>query len=149
MITRIASMATQRVAQKMALVQGAWPASHVRSENVAGDLAERSGPMHYPAVHVYCEKIVNDLTEKFRAFSGSIHMAIELRYSQDRLEGLQEALEEGADAAAGILQESRGDWGDGMFYTGAYQVGFGAVKRGGKNFMQAAKVTFEIGVSRN
>ena len=40
---------------------------------------------------MYCEKIVNDLTEKFRTFSGTVQMAIELRHSQDRLEGLQDA----------------------------------------------------------
>ena len=149
MITKIASAVTEKVLQKMAAVEGVWPASQVRSQNVAADLAERSAPTHYPAVHVYCEKLVNDLTEKFRSFSGRAHMAIELRYSQDRLEGLAEALEEGVDAAAGAIQASRGDWGDGMFYTGAYEAGFSAVKRGGKNFIQVAKVTFEIGVSRN
>jgi hypothetical protein len=133
----------------MTSVEGAWQVSQVRPQNVAADLAERSGPTQYPAVQVYCEKIVNGLTEKFRSFSGSAHMAVELRYSQDRLEGLGESLEEGADAATAILQASRGDWGDGMFYTGAYEIGFGAVKRGGKNFIQVAKVTFEIGVSRS
>ena len=48
-----------------------------------------------------------------------------------------------------LLNGSRGDWGDGMYYTGEYEVAFGPVKQGGKNFMQVAKVTFEIGVSRN
>ena len=32
------------------------------------------------------------------------------------------------------LSASRGDWGDGMFYTGGYEVSFGRVKQGGKNF---------------
>jgi hypothetical protein len=149
MMTKIASAVTQKVLQKMTALEGVWPASQVRSQNVAADLAERSAPTHYPVVHVYCEKIVNDLREKFRSFSGTARMAVELRYSQDRLEGLEEVLEEGVDAAAGALQASKGDWGDGMFYAGAYEVGFGAVKRGGKNFIQVAKVTFEIGVSRN
>jgi hypothetical protein len=39
-------------------------------------------------VNVYCEKIVNDLKEKFQTFSGRVQMAIELRQSQDRLEGI-------------------------------------------------------------
>ena len=76
-------------------------------------------------------------------------MAIEVRHSQDRLEGLQDALELYVDAATHVLDASRGDWGDGMFYGGGYQVTFGAVKQGGRNFIQVAKVTFEIGVSRN
>jgi hypothetical protein len=36
-----------------------------------------------------------------------------------------------------------------MFYSGGYEVVFGPVKRGGRNFLQAAKITFEIGVSKN
>ena len=149
MMTKIASAVTQKVLQRMTAVEGVWPSSQVCSQNIAADLAERSAPTHYPAVYVYCEKIINDLTEKFRSFSGRANMAIELLYSQDRLEGLEKGLEEGVDAATGALQASRGDWGDGIFYAGAYEVGIGAVKRGGKSFIQVAKVTFEIGVSRN
>jgi hypothetical protein len=47
------------------------------------------------------------------------------------------------------LDSNRGDWGGGMYYAGGYQVAFGAVKSGGKNLVQTAKVTFEIGVSIN
>jgi hypothetical protein len=36
-----------------------------------------------------------------------------------------------------------------MYYAGGYQVAFGPVKHGGKNFIQIAKITFEIGVSIN
>jgi hypothetical protein len=34
-----------------------------------------------------------------------------------------------------------------MFYAGGYDVEFGPVKRGGKNFLQSAKVSFEVDVS--
>ena len=128
---------------------GGMDAGQVRSQNVAADVAERSGTAQYPAANVYCEKIVNSLEEKFRTFSGSVQMAIEVRHSQDRLEGLEDAVELYADAVMQVLNAGRGDWGDGMFYGGEYQVSFGAVKHGGKNFIQAAKITFEIGVSRN
>jgi hypothetical protein len=76
-------------------------------------------------------------------------MAIDLCHSQDKLNGLQEALELYADSITQMLDAARGDWGDGMFYAGGYEVALGAVKRGGKNFTQAAKVTFQIGVSRS
>ena len=138
-----------------ALTQGETaPASpldmaQVRSQNVAADVAERSTTVQYPAVNVYCEKIVNSLQEKFRTFSGSVQMAMELRHSQDRLDGLQDALDLYTDALMQVLNGGRGDWGDGMFYGGAYEVSFGPVKKGGKNLIQVAKVTFEIGVSRS
>jgi hypothetical protein len=124
-------------------------AAQVRGQNVAPDIAEQSNTMQYPAINVYCEKIVNNLAEKFRAFSGQVQTTVELRYSQDRLDGLQDALENYADAIMQVLNANRGDWGNGMFYCGEYQAVFGAVKHGGKNFLQVAKITFEIGVSRS
>ena len=138
-----------------ALTQGsaAAPApfspAQVRSQNVAADVADRSTTTQYPSLNVYCEKIINSLAEKFRGFSGTVQMAIELRHSQDRLEGLQDSLELYADAVMQVLAGNRGDWGDGAFYAGEYQVAFGAVKHGGKNFIQTAKITFEMGVSKN
>jgi hypothetical protein len=124
-------------------------AAQVRAQNVAPDVADLGNLVQFPTANVYCEKIVNTLAEKFRSFSGSVQVAIELRHSQDRLEGLQDALELYADGIMQTLNTSRGDWGSGMFYTGEYQVTFGAVKHGGKNFQQIAKITFEIGVSTN
>jgi hypothetical protein len=124
-------------------------AAQVRAQNVAADMAERGGAVKYPNVCVYCEGLANELREKFRSFSGKAEMAIEVRHSQDRLEGLEQRLEVFVDGAMRMLNESRGDWGDGMFYGGKYQVSFSTVKQGGKNFMQTAKITFEIGVSRN
>jgi hypothetical protein len=165
MTARIGSAATAKVMQLIAGPSGLnssiatltdtvpaeapLAAAQVRAQNVSADLAERSGGVKYPAVQVYCEKVVNDLREKFRSFSGKLHMAIEVRHSQDRLEGLEDALELYADAATRALNAARGDWGDGMFYGGGYEVSFGAVKHGGKNLIQVAKVTFEIGVSRS
>jgi len=124
-------------------------AAQVRAENVAAEMAERSNTVTYPAVNIYCEKVTNKLTEKFRSFSGTAQMAIEVRHSQDRLDGLEAGLEAYADAAMTVLNASRGDWGDGMFYDGAYQVSFGPVKNGGRNLIQTAKITFEVNVSRS
>ncbi len=166
MAAKIASDATGKVIQRISAPAGmnsslaaltapenllAAPvdANQIRAQNVAADLAERAMPLKYPSLNVYCEKMVNELGEKFRSFSGRVHMAIEVRHSQDRLGGLQEALELYVDAVTQSLNGSRGDWGSGMFYTGGYEVAMGAVKHGGKNFIQTAKITFQIGVSRN
>jgi hypothetical protein len=118
-------------------------------QNVAFELTERSMEIRYPAVYIYCEKIRNLLTEKFRKFSGKAHMVIEVRLSQDRLEGLETALQLYADAVTQLLEQSRGDWGQGMYYAGGYEIAFDPVKRGGRNFIQIAKITFEVGASSN
>ena len=130
--------------QPMAPVNSA----QIRPQNVPPEIADKSTAVHFPSANVYCERIVNSLTEKFRVFSGSVQTTVELRHSQDRLDGLQDTLENYADAFLQVLAANRGDWGGGMFYSGAYQVAFGAVKHGGKNFQQVAKISFEIGVSK-
>jgi hypothetical protein len=121
----------------------------VTAQNAAPDLVERSTAMRYPTANIYCEKVVNTLKEKFRSFSGRVEMVMEIRHSQDGLEGLEGALELYADAAAQALDGSRGDWGNGMFYSGGYEIAFGAVKRGGRGYVQAARIGFDVGVSKS
>jgi hypothetical protein len=134
---------TQDNGRPLAPLQGV----QIRAQNVPPEIADKSSAMQFPSANVYCERIVNSLTEKFRMFSGTVQTTVELRHSQDRLEGLQNALENYTDAVLQVLAGSRGDWGDGMFFSGACQIVFTAVKQGGKNFQQVAKVSFEIGVS--
>jgi hypothetical protein len=96
---------------------------------------------------VYCEKIQKQLKEKFRNFSGKAIMAIEVRVSQDRLDGIEEQAQMYLDAVTQVLDQNRGDWGEGMYYAGCYEATLAAVKHGGQNFVQIGKVTFEVGVS--
>jgi hypothetical protein len=71
-------------------------------------------------------------------------MVVEIRVSQDRLEGLESQLHGYADAVTRVLDGNRGDWGSGMYYAGGYAINFGAVKKGGKNHIQTAKVEFDV-----
>jgi hypothetical protein len=72
---------------------------------------------------------------------------MEVRSSQDRLEGLERQVQLYVDAVTAVLDRRRGDWGDGLFYGGGYEAAFGPVKRGGKNYVQTAKITIEVDVS--
>ncbi len=121
--------------------------NQILAQNVSIELAERSVDVQYPAVNVYCEKIVNQLKEKFRNFSGKAVMAIEVRVSQDRLGGIENQLQVYVDGVTQVLDQSRGDWGEGMYFAGCYEAALGPVKHGGQNFIQVGKVTFEVGVS--
>ena len=116
-------------------------------QNVAQELLERAVEVKYPALLLYSEKIGNDLKEKFRTFSGKAHMVIEVRVSQDRIEGLEKLLEIYVDTLTRILDQNRGDWGNGMFYTGGYEAVFAEMKHGGRNFIQTGKIRFEVLVS--
>jgi hypothetical protein len=121
--------------------------AQIRALNAAPDVVERSAGARFPSLHVYCERVSNLLREKYRRFSGTVRMAVEIRDSRDRIEGLEDEVRYYADAVAQVLDSNRGDWGDGVFYPGGYEVTFGPVKQGGKNFLQSAKATFDLEVS--
>jgi hypothetical protein len=129
-----------------------WPLTEMSSvqiiaQNVAPDLSERSTVSNYPLVYVYCGQVVNQLREKFRKFSGNAEMVIEFRISQDRLDDMQTNLQSYIDAVTQVLDDNRGDWGDGVFYAGGYELTFGAVKHGGRNFLQLGKVSLVLEIS--
>jgi len=119
----------------------------VFTNNVASEIAEKSEEVKYTALYVYCDKIANTLKEKFRSFSGHLQMAIEVRVSQDRLDGLEQSAQLYTDSVTQTLNQLRGDWGQGLFYAGTYDVSFGPVKHGGKNFIKTVKITFPVEAS--
>jgi hypothetical protein len=117
------------------------------AQNVAPDVAEQSVISNYPLIYVYCSKVVNELREKFRTFSGDAQMVIEARVSQDRLDQIETNLQAYIDAITQVLDNSRGDWGDGVSFAGGYEVSFSGAKHGGRNFLQIAKVAFTLEIS--
>jgi hypothetical protein len=123
------------------------PPAHVVNQNVAFELSERAQVVKYPAVHVYVDRVQNRLTEKFRKFSGTVRTVAEVRVSQDRIEGVEDQLRLYVEAVTQVLDANRGSWGEGAFFTGGYEVSFEPVRHGGRNFLQIAKVTFEINMS--
>jgi hypothetical protein len=88
------------------------------------------------------------MQEKFRSFSGRIDLVVEIRASSDRVETLDVEINLMVDAVVRTLDQNRGDWGSGVVFGGVYEVAFGPVKQGGKNYLQTAKVTFSVEVSR-
>jgi hypothetical protein len=116
-------------------------------QNVSADISEQSTLSKYPLIYIYCAKVVNELREKFRAFSGEAQMVVEARVSQDRLDQIETNLQAYVDAITQVLDDNRGDWEDGVFFDGGYEVTFGGVKHGGRNFLQIAKITFVLEIS--
>jgi hypothetical protein len=123
------------------------PTPYIVAQNMSIEIWERASVVKYPLIQVYSDRVKNALTEKFRTFSGKIRTVAEIRVSQDRIEGLEDQLRLYADAVTQVLDANRGTWGQGAFYTGGYELTFDPVKQGGKNFLQVAKVTFEVDMS--
>jgi hypothetical protein len=65
-----------------------------------------------------------------------------------RIQGMASAVERYADAVCQVLDGARGNWQDGAYYTGGYEVVFASVKHGGRNFLQSAKISFDVEVSK-
>lgn len=116
--------------------------------NLTVEIADRSHGARYPQLWVYCEKVTNDLREKFQKFSGKASMVVEVRVSQDRTEGLEQRLQLYVDAVTNVLEENRGEWAGGVYYSGSYEVSFGGVRQGGKNVIQIAKIGFQLDIRR-
>jgi hypothetical protein len=123
------------------------PAAYIVTQNMSIEIWERASVVKYPLIQVYSDRVRNLLTEKSRTFSGKIRTVTEVRVSHDRIEGLEDRLRLYVDAVTQVLDANRGSWGQGAFYTGGYEVTFDPVKQGGKNFLQVAKVTFEVDMS--
>jgi hypothetical protein len=135
------------VAELLGIILPPITERQIFDEKAPQELVERALEVKYPTLLLYCEKITNDLREKFRTFSGKAHLVVEVRMSQDRIEGLGKLLEIYVDTVTRILDQNRGDWGNGMFYTGGYEAAFGEIQHGGRNFIQTAKIRFEVAVS--
>lgn len=123
--------------------------AEVFEQHVSPELAEKAGHIRYPVLHVYCDKVVNELREKFRTFSGAAQLNVDVRVSHDHIGELQAQVQRLVEAVTDALDRARGTWGDGMFYTGGYEISFAPVKKGGRNFIQSAVVRLEVHISVN
>lgn len=113
-------------------------------QQIKPDVVEKSMTVVYPLVLVYCTRAENRQLEKFRSFSGSLSLVVELKSSSPQIAGLSDELQLLVDSTVSVLQQARGDWGDGLLYGGRYEVVFGPIRQGGRGFVQDAKVALEV-----
>ena len=113
-------------------------------QNVASDLADENVPVSYPVVYLYCERMDNRLIEKFRKFSGSVAVAVELRVSGERFADFEAKLSRYLEALGVVLGNNQGSWTDNVAFDGAYEVRLERIRLGGKNFVQSARVSVEL-----
>jgi len=112
------------------------------------DVYEKSASVKYPTATIYCERLRNTQAEKFRVFSGVASLVLAIRVSGERAETVESQLNSYVEAACQVLDAARGSWTDMGTYTGAYDVKFQAMRPGGKQFIKAAHIEFEIQISR-
>jgi hypothetical protein len=112
------------------------------------DVYEKTASVKYPVASVYCARLRNTQMEKFRVFSGTALLVIEIRVSGANAADLETSLNSYVEAACEVLYNSRGRWTSIGTYAGAYEVKFQAMRLGGKQFTKASQIEFEIQVSK-
>ncbi len=117
--------------------------------SAAQDIADKNVQLTYPRISLYSEKIKNLQTEKFRTFSGTVSVVAEVWSSANLVQQNDLWLQYYVEAVTSLLRQRIGDWGDGLFFSGMYEVQFQPSKAGGFGFVQSAKVSCNFNVSRN
>jgi mRNA-degrading endonuclease toxin of MazEF toxin-antitoxin module len=112
------------------------------------ELQEKQQKIVYPICQIYCDQIQNAGKVKFREFSGTYRVVVEVTHSQDRLDGLTDTLQAAADAVSDVFDRNSGNLGNGMVLKPGYVAEIDAVKKGGLHYQQSARVKCQVSWER-
>jgi hypothetical protein len=124
------------------------PAQVVLSSAAPG-MGDEDLQLTYPRICLYCAAVKNMLLEKFRSLSGTVLVVAEVWASGNLISETDEWIHYYVEAMTDILRKNIGDWGEGIFFSGIYDVQLQAPKVGGIGYVESAKVTCALNVSRN
>jgi hypothetical protein len=117
--------------------------------SAGADIADKDVQLTYPRICLYTTALKNTQIEKFRSLSGTVSVTAELWASANLLQDTDQWIHFYVEAMTDILRQSIGDWGDGIFFSGVYDVLFQPPKVGGFGYVESARVTCIMNVSRN
>jgi hypothetical protein len=121
--------------------------SQIVITSIPPEMADKNAQLTYPRVCLYSTQVKNTQTEKFRSFSGAIAVVTEVWFSGSLLGTTGTGLHYYLQAIASILQANQGDWGDGFFFSGLYDVQLQPPRSGGFGFVESASLTCVLDVS--
>jgi len=113
------------------------------------DIADKDLQFTYPRVCIYCGVVKNTQAEKFRSFSGTVAVSSDIWASGDFITQIDEWIHYYVEALTTILRTNLGNWGDGFFFSGRYEVKLQPPKAGGLGFVEMATVTCNLDVGIN
>ena len=123
--------------------------SNILISSASAEMGDRNAQLTYPRACLSVSAVQNAHLEKFRSFSGNVTVLAEILASGNRVADADQWIHYYVEAMTGILRKGAGDWGDGVFFGGMYDCQILAPKPGGLGFAQAAKVSFDLQVSRD
>ncbi len=139
------------LAQKLASLSGSngvslppIDSSHVYLSSAANDVGDTESRLGYPRVCVYSSGFKNSLLEKFRSLSGSVTTTLDIWSSANLVEETDRCIHYYVEGVSALIRNSSGDWGDGLFFSGVYDVQFQSPKTGGFGFVQLARLRVDL-----
>jgi len=124
-------------------------AAQVVLTSASPDISDKDMQLTYPRICLYSGGVKNTQIEKFRSLSGAVSVIAEVWASGDLVDQVDQWIHFYVEAMTTILRQNIGDWGDGFFFSGIYDVQFQPPKAGGLGYVESAKVTCSLNVSRN
>lgn len=112
-------------------------------------MGDKDLELTYPRVCLYSVAVKNTQIEKFRSLSGIVSVTAEVWASGDLISETDQWIHYYVEALTSILRQNIGDWNDGIFFSGIYDVQLQAPKAGGLGYVESAKVTCALNVSQN
>lgn len=123
--------------------------SQITLSSAGLDIGDLNVQLSYPRICLYSGGVKNTQIEKFRSLSGTLLVIAEVWASGDLVTKTDQWIHFYVEAMTNILRQNIGDWGDGVFFSGAYEAQFQPPKAGGLGFVESAKVTCNLNVSRS
>lgn len=111
------------------------------------DIGDKDVQLTYPRICLYSSGVKNTQTEKFRSVSGTLAVSADIWASSNLVTDSDTWIHYYVEAVTSLLTANKGDWGNGLFFPGVYDVQFQPPKSGGIGFVQVARVTFQLTVS--
>lgn len=123
--------------------------SQVVLSSANADTADMNLELSYPRVCIYSSAVKNSKIERFRSFSGSVSVTAEVFASGNLVSDTDQWIHFYVEGLTQLLRQNIGDWSNGLFFSGIYDVQLQTPKTGGFGYVQSAKVTCSINVSLN
>jgi hypothetical protein len=122
---------------------------HVILSSASNDVGDTDTRLGYPRVCLYSSGFKNSQLEKFCSLSGIVSTTADIWTSANMVDETDRLIHYYVDAVTRLLRNSSGDWGEGLFFPGVYDVQFQPPKVGGLGFVQLARLKFDLIVSQD
>ena len=135
------------LAQSGNIQMPAKPAAQIVLSSASPDIGDKDIQLTYPRICLYSSGLKNNQFEKFRSFSGTLAVNVDVWASANLVDQTDEWIHYYVEAVRQVLRSNVGDWGDGVLFPGQYDVQLQPPKSGGLGYVQSARITCALTVT--